>query len=153
MHCPFCNADDTRVIDSRLVEEGARVRRRRECAECHTRFTTYEESECFLPRIIKRDGSRQAFSESKLRAGIEKALEKRPVSVAAIDAAMMSIKKKLRSMTEKEIEALALGELVMQVLKTLDHVAYVRFASIYRSFEDIDAFRETIKTLEEEINE
>jgi transcriptional repressor NrdR len=153
MHCPFCNAEDTRVIDSRLVEDGARVRRRRECADCSTRFTTYEESECFIPRIIKKDGRREAFSEIKLRAGLLKALEKRPVAFAAIDAAILNIKKNLRSLNGKEVESLYLGELVMQALKSLDHVAYVRFASIYRSFEDIDAFRETIKTLEDELNE
>ena len=153
MYCPFCNAEDTKVIDSRLVEEGARVRRRRECVACATRFTTYEESECFLPRVIKRDGSRESFSEKKLRAGILKALEKRSVSLAAIDEAVMKMKKKLRSLSEQEIEALYLGELVMDALKSLDHVAYVRFASVYRSFEDINEFRKTINNLEEEINE
>lgn len=153
MYCPFCNADDTKVIDSRLVDDGARVRRRRECVACSTRFTTYEESECFLPRVIKSDGARQAFSETKMRAGFLKALEKRPVALADIDAAVMQIKKELRSLSEQEVTTKYLGELVMEALKKLDHVAYVRFASIYRSFEDIDAFRQTIKTLEAELNE
>ena len=153
MYCPFCDAEDTKVIDSRLVDEGTRVRRRRECAGCGSRFTTFEESEQSLPRVVKRDGSRQTFCEKKLRIGLLKSLEKRSVPSAAVDDAIFSIKKQLRGLGDKEVPASFIGELVMQALKKLDQVAYVRFASVYRSFEDIDAFRETIQTLEEELNE
>ncbi|GAB5453676.1 MAG: transcriptional regulator NrdR [Halioglobus sp.] len=150
MHCPFCSADDTRVIDSRLVAEGDQVRRRRECASCAERFTTYEVAELVMPRVIKQNGNREPFDEEKLRAGFLRALEKRPVSVEAIEAVINSIKHSLRATGEREIKSLVLGELVMEHLKELDQVAYVRFASVYRSFEDIAAFRDEIERLESE---
>lgn len=149
MFCPFCNANDTKVIDSRLVGEGAQVRRRRECFECKERFTTYETAELVMPRIIKRDASRSPFDENKLRAGLMKALEKRPVSIEQIEAALQRIMHKLRASGEREIQSELVGEAVMEELKSLDQVAYVRFASVYRSFQDINAFREEIQRLED----
>lgn len=148
MHCPYCNAEETKVIDSRLVTEGAQVRRRRECLSCSERFTTYETVELTLPRIIKRDGAHSAFDIDKLRAGIVKALEKRPVSVEQIDAALNTIIHDLRSCGEREVKSAYIGELVMNALRELDEVAYVRFASVYRSFQDVNAFREEIQRLE-----
>ncbi|MCR9106601.1 MAG: transcriptional regulator NrdR [Gammaproteobacteria bacterium] len=150
MHCPFCSADDTKVIDSRLVAEGDQVRRRRECVSCSERFTTYEVAELVMPRIIKQDGNRQPFDERKLRAGFTRALEKRPVSVEDVEAVINSIKHVLRATGEREIKSLVLGELVMEHLKKLDQVAYVRFASVYRSFQDIAEFRDEIERLEAE---
>ena len=150
MHCPFCNANDTKVIDSRLVGEGAQVRRRRECLVCNERFTTYETAELVMPRIIKRDGSRHPFDEKKLRVGLQKALEKRSVSVEQIETAIEQIMHAMRATGEREMSSQAVGELVMNELKKLDQVAYVRFASVYRSFQDVNAFREEIKKLEED---
>ncbi len=150
MHCPFCSADDTKVIDSRLVAEGDQVRRRRECVSCSERFTTYEVAELVMPRIIKQNGNRQPFDEGKLRAGFARALEKRPVSVEKVEAVINSIKHTLRAMGEREIKSLVLGELVMEHLKQLDQVAYVRFASVYRSFQDLAEFRDEIERLEAE---
>ena len=150
MHCPFCAAEDTKVIDSRLVAEGDQVRRRRECLSCSERFTTYEVAELVMPRVIKQDGSREPFNEDKLRAGFALALEKRPVSVEAIEAVINKIKNALRATGEREIKSLVLGELGMDHLKQLDQVAYVRFASVYRSFEDISEFRDAIESLEAE---
>lgn len=149
MFCPFCSTEETKVIDSRLVEEGARVRRRRECVHCRQRFTTYEEAALAFPRIIKRDGRRVEFDETKLHSGMIKALEKRPVSTELIQTELMRIKQDLRSRGEREVESDVLGELVMAALRQLDQVAFVRFASIYRSFEDVDAFKQTIKSLED----
>ena len=137
MRCPFCTAQDTRVIDSRLANDGDQVRRRRECVDCKERFTTYEAAEFNLPRVIKRDGLREPFNEKKLRAGILRALEKRPVSSDQIEAAITRIKKKLMASGDREIAALEIGEQVMQELSALDHVAFVRFASVYRSFQDV----------------
>lgn len=148
MHCPFCNALDTKVIDSRLVSEGQQVRRRRECIDCGERFTTYEIAELVMPRVIKRDGRRQPFDEQKLRHGMQHALQKRPVSTEQIEAAMQHIMHQLRSNGEREINSKAIGELVMDELRKLDPVAYVRFASVYRSFEDVKAFGEEIKQLQ-----
>lgn len=148
MHCPFCGADDTRVIDSRLVTAGDQVRRRRECVSCGERFTTFETAELTMPRIVKRDGSRETFDEAKLRAGIQRALEKRPVGADEVEAAVGRITRQLHSRGEREVSADLLGEWVMDELRAMDHVAYVRFASVYRSFEDIRAFRETIDRLE-----
>jgi len=148
MRCPFCTAQDTRVIDSRLANEGDQVRRRRECAECKARFTTYEATEFTLPRIIKSDGLREPFNENKLRAGILRALEKRPVSTDKIESAITRIKKELMLKGDREIETLAVGELVMKELSSLDHVAFVRFASVYRSFEDVCEFTEMIADLQ-----
>lgn len=147
MHCPFCRADDTKVIDSRLVAEGEQVRRRRECAQCGERFTTFETAELWMPRLVKRDGSRVPFDESKLRSGMQRALEKRPVSVEEIETAVSQIKHKLRALGEREIESLLVGEMVMEQLKELDEVAYIRFASVYRHFQDLDQFREEIERL------
>ena len=148
MHCPFCNADDTKVIDSRLVAEGHQVRRRRECVECHERFTTFESAELVMPRVIKSNGSREPFNEDKLRGGIQRALEKRPVGMEAVEEAINRIESKLRATGEREVDAKLIGNLVMEELKGLDKVAYIRFASVYRSFEDIREFGEEIARLE-----
>jgi len=148
MQCPFCNDSDTRVIDSRLAGEGDSVRRRRECLACKERFTTFETAELNLPRVIKSDGVREPFWEEKLSVGVLRALEKRPVNSEDIDAALSRIKKKLLSLGEREVPSLKIGELVMEELRNLDHVAYVRFASVYKSFKDINEFREVIDSLE-----
>tara|TARA_R110000823_G_scaffold198080_7_gene329214 strand:+ start:22375 stop:22839 length:465 start_codon:yes stop_codon:yes gene_type:complete len=150
MHCPFCAAEDTRVIDSRLVAGGDQVRRRRECLSCAERFTTYEAAELVMPRVIKHNGSREPFDEEKLRAGLQRALEKRPVSVEDIEAAITQIKHAVRSAGEREVKSLAVGQLVMDHLKKLDQVAYVRFASVYRSFQDLAEFRDEIERLQRE---
>ncbi|MEW9798779.1 transcriptional regulator NrdR [Alteromonas sp. CYL-A6] len=147
MFCPFCSAQETKVIDSRLVAEGHQVRRRRECVICHERFTTFESAELVMPRVIKRDGSREPFNEEKLRAGLQRALEKRPVSTESIEQCILSIKSKLRATGEREVESQFIGNLIMDALKELDKVAYVRFASVYRSFEDIREFGEEIARL------
>jgi transcriptional repressor NrdR len=148
MHCPFCSADDTKVIDSRLVADGDQVRRRRECTSCGERFTTFETAELVLPRIIKSDGVRQPFDEEKLRAGMMHSLQKRPVSIELIDEAVNRILHRLRATGEREVKSRLVGELVMDELKKLDSVAYVRFASVYRSFQDISEFRTEIEKLE-----
>ncbi|WP_040184741.1 transcriptional regulator NrdR [Halomonas fontilapidosi] len=150
MHCPFCGANDTRVTDSRLVADGDQVRRRRQCAACGERFTTYETAELLMPRVIKSDGTREVFDEAKLRAGMLRALEKRPVSAESIEAAVERIRQNLRARGEREIHARDIGEEVMQALKRLDQVAYIRFASVYRSFQDIDEFRAEIDRLAQE---
>jgi len=150
MQCPFCGDHDTKVIDSRLAGEGDSVRRRRECVACKERFTTFETAELNLPRVVKSDGVREPFWEEKLSAGFLRALEKRPVKSEDIDAAMSRIKKRLLSLGEREMPSMKIGELVMEELENLDHVAYVRFASVYKSFEDINAFREVIDALEKE---
>lgn len=152
MQCPFCRADDTKVIDSRLVAEGDQVRRRRECINCVERFTTYETVELSLPRLIKRDGSCVQFREEKLRAGIVRALEKRPVRTEQVDAAINRILKHLRATGEREIETQVLGEWVMTELKALDEIAYVRFASVYRRFQDVDEFQAEIVRLKSEVD-
>ncbi len=151
MKCPFCMVDDTKVIDSRLANDGFLVRRRRACQQCNERFTTFESAELVMPRIIKSDDSREAFSEEKLRAGIVRALEKRPVSTEAVEAAITRIKQRLRATGDREVRALLVGEWVMAELMELDQVAYVRFASVYRSFQDVNAFREEIERLEQEL--
>ena len=148
MFCPFCGADDTKVIDSRLVAEGGQVRRRRECVTCRERFTTYEAAELVMPRVIKQNGSREPFDEDKLRSGLQRALEKRPVAVEKVESELAQIKNRLRATGERELDSRVLGELVMEALKRLDQVAYVRFASVYRSFEDLSEFREAIASLE-----
>lgn len=150
MHCPFCQAADTKVVDSRLVADGGQVRRRRECQNCKERFTTFEMAELLLPRIIKQDGSREPFNEEKLRAGLQRALEKRPVSIEDIEAAINQIKYSLQAMGEREVDSRTVGEKVMAALRTLDGVAYVRFASVYRSFKDIEEFRAELDRLEKE---
>lgn len=150
MRCPFCNAADTRVIDSRLANEGDAVKRRRECMTCAERFTTYETAELVMPKVIKRNDVRQPFDEEKLRMGIQRSLEKRPVSVEAIEAAINHIMQRLRATGDREIRSDLVGEYTMDELRELDHVAYVRFASVYRSFEDVNAFREEIDKLEKQ---
>jgi transcriptional repressor NrdR len=147
MHCPFCGAIDTKVIDSRLASEGAMVRRRRECLSCNERFTTFETAELVMPRVIKSDGRREPFNEDKLRAGIVRALEKRPVAIDAIDDAVNRIMKLLRAKGERDISAQVIGHIVMEELRDIDQVAYVRFASVYRSFQDVSAFEEEIERL------
>ena len=147
MHCPFCAAEDTKVIDSRLVAEGDQVRRRRECLSCAERFTTYEMAELVMPRVIKQNGNREPFDEQKLRAGFLRALEKRPVSVERIEEVINHIKHALRATGEREVKSLVLGELVMEHLKQLDQVAYVRFASVYRQFQGISDFVATLEGL------
>ena len=144
MYCPFCGANDTKVIDSRLVANGDQVRRRRECLLCEERFTTFESAELVLPRLIKQDGSRQPFDEEKFRAGMLRALEKRPVSLERLEEAMARIKRKLRATGEREVQSLVVGELVMAELKKLDEVAYIRFASVYLRFQDLNEFRKEI---------
>lgn len=147
MHCPFCNEQDTKVIDSRLVSAGNQVRRRRECITCTERFTTYESAELVMPRIIKQNGNREPFNEDKLTAGLNKALEKRPVSIERVEEAISRIKNNLRASGEREIPSRDVGEQVMLELRQLDEVAFVRFASVYRSFKDLDEFRKEIDRL------
>lgn len=144
MYCPFCHAEETKVVDSRLVAEGAQVRRRRECLVCHERFTTFETAELIMPLIVKRDGRREPFNIDNLRSGMLRALEKRPVSVDALEAAIISITQEIRRRGEREIDSQIIGELVMKELYSLDHVAYVRFASVYKRFKDVSDFRQTI---------
>lgn len=151
MLCPFCHHADTRVIDSRLANEGEQVRRRRACGGCGERFTTYESAvDLALPRIVKRDASREQFSADKLRGSFMRALEKRPVETEAIDDALERIKRRLRAQGEREVDARRIGEWAMAELRHLDQVAYIRFASVYREFEDVAAFREEIERLERE---
>ncbi|GKT12140.1 MAG: transcriptional repressor NrdR [Thiomicrorhabdus sp.] len=147
MHCPFCNAPDTKVVDSRLATEGVQVRRRRECVKCGERYTTYESAELSLPRVVKSDGNRERFDEEKIRRGLIKALEKRPVESDAIDHVASQITKRLMTEGVREIPSSQLGEWVMEALRELDQVAYVRFASVYRSFQDVNAFREEVEKL------
>src|ERR1700761_6121527 len=147
MHCPFCSHVETKVTDSRLAADGSQIRRRRECLKCGERFTTFESAELLMPRIIKSDGSREPFDENKLKQGMIKALEKRPISSEAIDEAVIRIGHKLRVLGEREVPARSIGELVMDELRHLDEVAYVRFASVYRSFQDVEAFRDEIERL------
>lgn len=148
MRCPFCGADDSKVVDSRLSAEGDAIRRRRMCVECNERFTTYETAELSLPRLIKRDRSRELFDENKLRAGIMRALEKRPVSIDDVDTAVKGITRRLWATGEREVDSRLVGDWVMDALRDLDEVAYVRFASVYRSFQDVNAFREEIERME-----
>lgn len=147
MHCPFCNAFETKVIDSRLVAEGGQIRRRRECLECNERFTTYEVAELLMPKIIKSNGNRQPFDENKLRAGLMLALEKRPVPMEKLEAVINDIKHRLQAGGEREVQSMVLGKLVMDQLRELDHVAYVRFASVYLSFQDLEEFKAEIDRL------
>ena len=148
MHCPFCREQDTKVVDSRLVNEGDAVRRRRACSGCGERFNTFEYPERSMPKLIKRDGSREVFDEKKLRGGFVKALEKRPVGEEEIETSISNIKYALRSKGDREVPALSLGELVMDELKSLDPVAYVRFASVYRDFQDVKDFADVVEKLE-----
>ncbi|WP_370553580.1 transcriptional regulator NrdR [Edwardsiella tarda] len=149
MHCPFCSAVDTKVIDSRLVGDGSQVRRRRQCLVCNERFTTFEVAELVMPRMVKSNGVREPFNEEKLRSGMLKALEKRPVNSDDVEMAISQIKSQLRATGEREVETKMVGNLVMDALKRLDKVAYIRFASVYRSFEDVREFGEEIARLQE----
>lgn len=149
MHCPFCNTEETKVIDSRLVNDGLQVRRRRQCINCHERFTTFEVAELIMPGIIKSGQLREPFNEDKLRRGMQKALEKRPVSTDDIEIAISHIKSKLRATGEREVPSKMVGNLVMEQLKKLDKVAYIRFASVYFSFDDITQFGREIAKLQE----
>ncbi len=149
MHCPFCGTPDTRVVDSRLLAEGDKVRRRRECLRCNARFTTYEVAELLMPPVVKRDGRREPFQEEKLRTGLMRALEKRPVSAERIDDIILRVKNQIRASGERELSSQQIGEWVMIELRRVDPVAYVRFASVYRSFEDVNAFREEVERLQQ----
>ena len=147
MHCPFCSHTETKVIDSRLAGEGRQIRRRRECLACTERFTTFESAELLLPMVVKSDNTREPFDENKLRGGMRKALEKRPVSPEAIEDAVARICHKLLNLGEREVPSRSIGGMVMEELRHLDEVGYVRFASVYRSFQDIEAFRTEIDHL------
>ena len=147
MHCPFCKHDDTKVTDSRLAGEGHQIRRRRECQSCGERFTTFETAELVMPQVVKNDRSRQPFDEGKLRAGVMKALEKRPVAREAVETAIERICHRLRVIGEREVASRAVGEIVMEELRQLDEVAYVRYASVYHRFHDVDSFRQKIDEL------
>lgn len=149
MHCPFCNADDTKVIDSRLVGDGYEVRRRRQCTTCNERFTTFEVAELIMPNVIKSNNVREPFNEEKLRSGMQRALEKRPVSFDAIEDAVTRIKSKLRAIGEREVPTKLIGDYVIEELKMLDKVAYIRFASVYFSFDDIEQFSKEIAKLQQ----
>ena len=150
MRCPFCEADDSKVIDSRLANDGFVVRRRRECQACTERFTTFESAELVMPKLIKRDGSREPFDDEKLRAGMLRALQKRPVGTDAVESALDRIKHRLRASGDREVSSREVGERVMDELRTLDQVAYVRFASVYRSFQDVNEFRQEVDRLQSE---
>lgn len=150
MKCPFCGTPDTRVVDSRLSPESNQVRRRRECVACEARFTTYESPMLNMPMVIKSDGSRDAFDEVRLRSGMRRALEKRPVSADQIEDAVNHVKRQLAALDAREVSSRKIGDMVMHELQRLDHVAYIRFASVYLSFEDIQAFEEVIRTLSAE---
>jgi transcriptional repressor NrdR len=151
MHCPFCQHDDTRVIDSRVADDGATIRRRRECPQCGERFNTFETIEIKLPAVVKSDGRREAFDERKLRVGVERALHHRPVASDALDNVVREVVRQLRSVNEREVVSRLIGEWERNEHKRLDQVAYVRFASVYRRFEDVQAFREEIERLERDL--
>ena len=151
MHCPFCQHNDTRVIDSRVSDDGTTIRRRRECEQCGERFNTFETAELKLPTVVKSGDRRESFDEHKLRTSFERALQKRPVATHDVDTAIRDIVNDLRRSSEREISSRHIGELVMRELKKLDQVAYVRFASVYRRFEDVQAFREEIEKLERDL--
>jgi len=148
MHCPFCSHEETKVIDSRLAGEGRQIRRRRQCLDCNERFTTFETAELVMPRLIKNDNSRQPFDEAKLRNSMIRALEKRPVSSEELEQAVGRLIHRLRTMGEREVPSRLVGELVMEELRALDEVAYVRFASVYRRFQDVTEFEEEIRRLQ-----
>lgn len=149
MFCPFCQAEETKVVDSRLVSDGAQVRRRRECLCCHERFTTFESAELHMPMVIKRDAGREVFNLQKLRAGMLRALEKRPVSVDRLEEALFNIQQAVRQCGERELQSQLIGEWVMEQLYRLDHVAYVRFASVYKRFKDVSDFRQALDEMKE----
>lgn len=148
MKCPFCFADDTSVIDSRVSDDGQKIRRRRRCQSCDKRFTTYETVELRLPQVVKHDGSRAEFDRNKLLTGFKRALHKRPVPTSYVDAAIDRIMQKFLSMGEREVSSRSIGECVMEELYKLDQVAYIRFASVYKSFQDVDDFRDAIREVQ-----
>ena len=148
LHCPFCNNDETKVIDSRLAGEGWQVRRRRECQQCDERYTTFETAELVMPHVIKRDDSREPFDQVKLRSGILRALEKRPVKSEDIEKSIERVTHLLQTMGEREVSGRLIGDMVMEELRKLDQVAYVRYASVYRSFQDITEFQKEIEKLQ-----
>jgi len=148
MKCPFCGSLDTQVVETRLSEDGASIRRRRRCAKCDKRFTTYETADIRLPQVVKANGIREEFSEAKLREGFRRALHKRAVSAELVDEAVAQILQKLLTLGEREIPSRELGEMVMNALRKLDKVAFIRFASVYRSFQDVDDFRDAIRDLD-----
>jgi transcriptional repressor NrdR len=148
MHCPFCSHEETKVIDSRLAADGMQIRRRRQCLDCNERFTTFESAELVMPRLVKNDNTRQPFDESKMRNSMVRALEKRPVPSDELEQAIGHLIHKLRTMGEREVPSRLVGELVMEELRALDEVAYVRFASVYRHFQDVTEFEEEIKRLQ-----
>ncbi len=148
MQCPFCGSPDTQVVETRLAEDGAAIRRRRRCAVCEKRFTTYETADIRLPQVVKANGTREEFSEKKLREGFRRALHKRPVSAELVDEAVARIRQKLLTLGEREVPALIIGEMVMDALRRLDKVAYIRFASVYKAFRDVDDFRDVIREVD-----
>ncbi len=148
MKCPFCGVDDTQVIDSRVNDEGDSIRRRRRCGACDKRFTTYETAELHLPQVVKQNGTREEFNREKLRLSFTRALHKRPVPTEYVDNALNHITQKILSLGEREVPARDLGEMVMHELKMMDKVAYIRFASVYRSFSDVDDFSDVIRDLD-----
>jgi transcriptional repressor NrdR len=147
MHCPFCKAEDTRVVDSRMAEDGAQVRRRRECEKCGARFTTFEKAQLSMPQIEKRNGPPEPYDEEKLRSGLGRALYKRPISPEQVDHLIENVERKLRTMGQRQVPSRRVGELVMLELRDLDQVAYVRFASIYHQFKDATEFRDEVDRL------
>ena len=149
MYCPFCSHEETKVIDSRLAADGRQIRRRRQCLDCNERFTTFESAELVMPRLAKSDGRREPFDEEKMRSSMHRALEKRPVASDDFEQAVGRLVHRLRTMGEREVPSRLVGELVMEELRELDEVAYVRFASVYRSFQDVTEFQEEITRLQE----
>ena len=150
MHCPFCNAADSKVIDSRLAAEGCQIRRRRECTICGERFTTFESYEMVMPRVIKSDTKSEPFDEAKLRRSLMHALQKRPVTQEQIETVLSDIQSQIRRLGERDVRSRTIGEIVMKALFVLDHVAYVRFASVYQDFQDINAFRDQIEQMQDQ---
>lgn len=148
MHCPFCDAADSKVIDSRLAAQGAQIRRRRECIRCGERFTTFESYEVVMPRVIKSNGKNEPFDEQKLRRSLMYALQKRPVTQEQIEETLSNIQQQIRRLGERDVKSLTIGEIAMQSIFELDHVAYVRFASVYHDFQNLDAFREQIEMMQ-----
>lgn len=153
MHCPFCNAEDTKVIDSRLAAEGAQVRRRRQCTHCQERFTTFEVIEAVMPRIIKSNGRIEPYDSQKLRRSIQLPLQKRPIDSDRIEAMISRIEQQLRQLGEREVKSHVVGEIVIRELRNLDDVAYVRFASVYRNFQDIEAFQQLLTSLSNDLTD
>jgi transcriptional repressor NrdR len=148
MRCPFCKSDDTQVVDSRVSDEGDSIRRRRRCVACNKRFTTYETVELRMPQVVKQDGTRAEFNLDKLRTGFMRALHKRPVATPLVDEAVASVSQRVLALGEREVPSRLIGEMVMNELRKLDKVAYIRFASVYRSFQDVDDFQDAIEEMQ-----